>query len=118
LFIDEHGTIRTIKLHSIFYYLPYTWMEREQVATHFVTPKSVVFSIKVKRFTKGNGKQMSIGTLRNTRIIKGKVRVNRLLFLVVVVVVVLLGRRRLVAVVVVDYLLDTPLLLPVLLLMT
>jgi hypothetical protein len=92
-------------------------MEREQVATHFVTPKSVVFSIKVKRFTKGNGKQMSIGTLRNTRIIKGKVRVNRLLFLVVVVVVVLLGRRRLVAVVV-DYLLDTPLLLPVLLLMT
>ena len=117
LFIDEHGTIRTIKVHSIFYYLPYTWMEREQVATHFVTPKSVVLSIKVRGFTKGNGKQMSIGILWNTRVIKRKVRVNRLLFLVVVVVVVLLG-RGLVAVVVVDDLLDAPLLLPVLLLMT
>jgi hypothetical protein len=48
-------------------------MEREQVATHFVTPKSVVLSIEVRRFTEGNGKKMSIGTLRNTRIIKGKV---------------------------------------------
>jgi hypothetical protein len=48
-------------------------MKREQVATHFVTPKSVVLSIKVRRFTKGNGKQMSIGTLRDTRIIKRKV---------------------------------------------
>ncbi len=52
---------------------------------------------------------MSIGTLRNTRIIERKIRVNRLLFLVVVVVVVLLGRRGLVAVVVVDDLLDAPL---------
>jgi hypothetical protein len=108
LFIDKYGTIRTIKLHSIFYYLPYTWMEREQVTTHFVTSKSVVLSIKVRRFTKWNGKQMSIGTLRNTRIIEGKVRVNRLLFLLVFVV--LLGRGRLVAVVV-DYLLDLHLLL-------
>jgi hypothetical protein len=61
---------------------------------------------------------MSIGTLRNTRIIERKIRVNRLLFLVVVVVVVLLGRRGLVAVVVVDDLLDAPLLLPFLLLLT
>jgi hypothetical protein len=53
---------------------------------------------------------MSIGTLRNTRVIKREVRVNRLLFLVVVVVI-LLGRRGLVAVVVVDDLLDVPLLL-------
>jgi hypothetical protein len=90
-------------------------MEREQVTTHFVTPKSVVLSIKVRRFTKWNGKQMSIGTLRNTRIIKRKVRVNRFLFLLVFVV--LLGRGRLVAVVV-DYLLDPPLLLPVLLILT
>jgi hypothetical protein len=73
-----------------------------------VTPKSVVIFIKVRRFTKLNGKQMSIGTLRNTRIIEGKVRVNRLLFLLVFVV--LLGRGRLVAVVV-DYLLDLHLLL-------
>jgi hypothetical protein len=72
LFIDEHGTIRTIKVHYIFYYLPYTWMEREQVATHFVTPKSVVLSIKVRGFTEGNGKKMSIGILQNTRIIKEK----------------------------------------------
>jgi hypothetical protein len=93
-------------------------MNMGQVATHFVTPKSIVLSIKVRGFTEGNGKQMSIGILWNTRIIKGKVRVNRLLFLVVVVVVVLLGRRGLVAVVVVDDLLDAPLLLPVLLLMT
>jgi hypothetical protein len=48
-------------------------MEREQVATHFVTPKSVVLSIKVGGFAEGNGKQMNIGTLRNTRIIKGEV---------------------------------------------
>jgi hypothetical protein len=40
------------------------------VTTHFVTPKSVVLSIKVWRFTKRNGKQMSIGIKRNTRIIK------------------------------------------------
>jgi hypothetical protein len=58
---------------------------------------------------------MSIGTLRNTRIIERKVRVNRFLFLLVFVF--LLGRGRLVAVVV-DYLLDLPLLLPVLLLLT
>jgi hypothetical protein len=88
------------------------------VATHFVTPKSIVLSIKVRGFTEGNGKQMSIGILRNTRVIKRKVRVNRLLFLVVVVVVVLLGRRGLIAVIVVDDLLDAPFLLPVLLLMT
>jgi hypothetical protein len=55
--------------------------------------------------------------MRNTRVIKRKVRVNRLLFLVVVVIVVLMGRRGLVAVVVLDDLLDAPL-LPVLLLMT
>jgi hypothetical protein len=48
-------------------------MKREQVATHFMTPKSVVLSIKVWRFTKWNGKQMSIGILRNTRIIERKV---------------------------------------------
>jgi hypothetical protein len=47
-------------------------MEREQVATHFVTPKSVVLSIKVRGVTEGYGKQMSIGNLWNTRIIKGK----------------------------------------------
>jgi hypothetical protein len=35
-------------------------MEREQVTTHFVTPKSVVLSIKVRRFAKRNGKQMCI----------------------------------------------------------
>src|SRR6187455_684932 len=73
LLIDKYGTISTIKLYSAFYYLPYAWMEREQVTMHFVTPKSVVLSIKVRRFTKWNGKQMSIGTLRNTRIIKRKV---------------------------------------------
>jgi hypothetical protein len=89
-------------------------MKREQVATHFVTPKSVVLSIKVWRFTKRNGKQMSIGISRNTRIIKRKVSVDRFLFLVVVVS---LGRRGLVTVVV-DYLLDAPLLLPILLLVT
>jgi hypothetical protein len=62
----------------------------------------------------GSATQMNIGTLRNTIIIKGKVWINRLLFLVVVVVV-LLGRRELVVVVVVDDLLDAPcfLLLPV-----
>jgi hypothetical protein len=49
---------------------PYTWMEREQVAMHFVTPKSVVLSIKVRGFTERYGKQMSIRTLRNMRIIK------------------------------------------------
>jgi hypothetical protein len=41
---------------------------------------------------------MSIGTLRNTRVIKRKVRINRLLFLVVVVVI-LLGGGRFIAVV-------------------
>jgi hypothetical protein len=35
-------------------------MKREQVATHFVTPKSIVLSIKVWRFAKRNGKQMCI----------------------------------------------------------
>jgi hypothetical protein len=55
---------------------------------------------------------MSICTLRNTRVIKRKVRIDRFLFLVVVVVI-LLGRGRFVAVVV-DDLLDAPcLLLPV-----
>ena len=90
-------------------------MEREQVTTHFVTPKSVVLSIKVRRFTKWNGEQMSICTLRNTRVIKRKVRIDRFPSLVVVVVVVLLGRSRLIAVVVVDDLLDAPclLLLPI-----
>jgi hypothetical protein len=90
-------------------------MKRKQVATHFVTPKSVVLSIKVWGFTKRNGKQMSIGILWNTRVIKGKVRINRFLFLLVFVV--LLGRRGFVAGVV-DNLLDAPLLLPVLLLLT
>jgi hypothetical protein len=89
-------------------------MKREQVATHFVTPKSVV-SIKVWRFTKCNGKQMSIGIMRNTRIIERKVRVNRFLFLLLFVV--LLRRGSLVAVVV-DNLLDAPLLLSILLLLT
>jgi hypothetical protein len=42
------------------------------VTTHFVTPKSIVLSIKVWRFTKRNRKQMSIGIIRNTRIIKSK----------------------------------------------
>ncbi|OIF91110.1 hypothetical protein A7N06_19645 [Acinetobacter baumannii] len=87
-------------------------MEREQVTTHFVSPKSVVLYIKVRRFAKRNGEQMSICTLRNTRVVKRKVRINRFPSLVVVV-----GRRGFVAVVV-DYLLDVPLLLPVLLLMT
>jgi hypothetical protein len=91
-------------------------MEREQVTTHFVAPKSVVLSIKVRRFAKWNGEQMSICTLRNTRVVKRKVRINRFPSLVVVVVVVLLGRSGLVAVVVVDNLLDAPclLLLPIL----
>jgi hypothetical protein len=55
---------------------------------------------------------MSICTLRNTRVIKRKVRIDCFLFLVVVVI--LLGRGRFVAVVV-DDLLDAPrlLLLPV-----
>jgi hypothetical protein len=90
-------------------------MEREQVATYFVTPKSVVLSIEVWRFTKRNGKQMSIGIMRNTRIIERKVQVNRFLFLLVFVV--LLRRGRFVAVVV-DNLLDAPLLLSSLLLLT
>jgi hypothetical protein len=115
LFIDKHGVIRTIKSHSIFYYLPYTWMKREQVATHFVTPKSIVLSIKVWRLTKWNGKQMSIGIMRNTGIIERKVRVNRFLFLLVFIV--LLRRGRFVAVVL-DNLLDAPLLLSILLLLT
>jgi hypothetical protein len=90
-------------------------MKREQMATHFVTPKSVVFSIKVWGFTKWNGKQMSIGIMRNTRRIKRKVRVNRFLFLLVFVV--LLRRGRFVAVVV-DNLPDAPLLLSIVLLLT
>ena len=90
-------------------------MEREQVATHFVTPKSVVLSIKVWRFIKWNGKQMSIGIMRNTRIIERKGRVNRFLFLLVFVV--LLRRGRFITVVV-DNLLDAPLLLSILLLLT
>ena len=55
---------------------------------------------------------MSICILRNTRVIKRKVRIDRFLFLVAVIV--LLGRGRFVAVVV-DDLLDAPclLLLPV-----
>jgi hypothetical protein len=85
------------------------------VTTHFVTPKSVVLSIKVRRFAKWNGEQMSICTLRNTRIVKRKVRINRFPSLAVVVVVVLLGRSGLIAVVVVDDLLDASclLLLPI-----
>jgi hypothetical protein len=38
-----------------------------------VAPKSVVLSIKVRRFAKWNGEQMSICTLRNTRVVKRKV---------------------------------------------
>jgi hypothetical protein len=90
-------------------------MKREQMTTHFVTPKSVVLSIKVRRFTKWNRKQMSIGIMRNTRVIKRKVRVNRFLFLLVFVV--LLRRGRFVAVVV-DNLPDAPLLLSIFLLLT
>ena len=62
---------------------------------------------------------MSICTLRNTRVIKRKVRIDRFPSLVVVVVVVLLGRSRLIAVVVVDNFLDAPclLLLPIFLFM-
>ena len=82
---------------------------------HFVTPKSVVLSIKVWRFTKWNGKEMSIGIMRNTRIIERKVRVNRFLFLLVFVV--LLRRGRFIAVVV-DNLPDAPLLLSIFLLLT
>jgi hypothetical protein len=113
LFIDKHRTIRAIKFHSTLHNLPYARMEREQVTTHFVAPKSVVLSIKVRRFAKWNGEQMSICTLQNTRVVKRKVRINRLSF--VVVVVVLLGRSGLIAVVVVDDLLDAPclLLLPI-----
>jgi hypothetical protein len=85
------------------------------VTTHFVAPKSVVLSIKVRRFAKWNGEQMSICTLRNTRVVKRKVRINRFPSLVVVVVVVLLGRSGLIAIVVVDDLLDASclLLLPI-----
>jgi hypothetical protein len=90
-------------------------MKREQMATHFVTPKFVVLSIKVWGFTKWNGKQMSVGIMRYTRIIKRKVRVNRFLFLLVFVV--LLRRGRFV-VVIVDNLPDAPLLLSVFLLLT
>jgi hypothetical protein len=112
LFTDKHRTIRAIKFHSTLHNLPYARMEREQATTHFVAPKSVVLSIKVRRFAKWNGEQKSICTLRNTRV----VRINRFPSLVVVVVVVLLGRSGLVAVVVVDDLLDAPclLLLPIL----
>ena len=106
MLINEHGTISTIKFHSTLYYLPYARMERELVTTHFVTPKSVVLSIKVRGFAKWNGEQMSICTLRNTRVVKRKVRINRFPSLVVIVVVVLLGRSGLIAVVVVDNLLD------------
>src|SRR6187455_282701 len=106
LFIDKHRTIRAIKFHSTLHNLPYARMERAQVTTHFVTPKSVVLSIKVRRFAKWNGEQMSICTLRNTRVVKRKVRINRFPSLVVVVVVVLLGGSGLIVVVVVDDLLD------------
>jgi hypothetical protein len=70
LFVNKDRVICTIKLHSILNYLPNTRMEREKVTTHFVTPKSVVLSIKVWRFTKRNRKQMGIGIIRNARIIK------------------------------------------------
>jgi hypothetical protein len=70
LFVNEYKVIRTIKLHSILNYLPNTRMEREKATTHFMTLKSVVLSIKVWRFTKRNRKQMCIGIIRNTRIIK------------------------------------------------
>jgi hypothetical protein len=70
LFVDKHRVIGTVKLHSILNYLPNTRMEREKVTMHFVTPKSIVLSIKVWRFTKRNRKQMCIGIIRNTRIIK------------------------------------------------
>jgi hypothetical protein len=109
LFINKYRTIRAIKFHSILNNFPYAWMEREQVTTHFVNPKSVVLSIEVRRFAKWNGEQMSICTLRNTRVIERKVRIDRFPFLVVVVI--LLGRSGLVAVVVVDDLLDAPCLL-------
>jgi hypothetical protein len=33
------GFFSTIKKHSVFNNLPNTWMEREKVTTHFVTPK-------------------------------------------------------------------------------
>jgi hypothetical protein len=58
---------------------------------------------------------MRICTLRNTRVVKRKVRINCLSFVVVVVVVVLLGRSGLIAIVVVDDLLDASrlLLLPI-----
>jgi hypothetical protein len=70
LLINENGVVSTIKMHPIFNYLPNTRMKREKVTTHFVTPKSVVLSIKVLRFTKRDRKQMGIGIIRNTRIIK------------------------------------------------
>jgi membrane-associated PAP2 superfamily phosphatase len=81
------------------------------VTTHFVAPKSVVLSIKVRRFAKWNGEQMSICTLWNTGVVKRKVRINRFPSLVVVVVVVLLGRSGLITIVVVDDLLDASCLL-------
>jgi hypothetical protein len=102
-------------MHPVLNYLPNTRMKREKVTTHFVTPKSIVLSIKVWRFTKRNRKQMDIGIIWNTRIIKWKVWVNRFLFLVVVIIS--WWRRKLVTVAV-DNLLDAPLLLLVLLLVT
>jgi hypothetical protein len=51
LLIDKHGTITTIKMHSILNYLPYAWMEREQMTTHFVTPKSVVLAVHLRGFS-------------------------------------------------------------------
>jgi hypothetical protein len=56
LLINENGVVSTIKMHSVLNYLPNTRMKREKVTTHFVTPKSVVLSIKVWRFTKRNRK--------------------------------------------------------------
>jgi hypothetical protein len=73
LLINENGVVSTIKMHSVFNYLPNTRMKRKKMTTHFVTPKSVVLSIKVWRFTKRNREQMGIRIIRNTRIIKRKV---------------------------------------------
>jgi hypothetical protein len=70
LLINENGVVSTIKMHSVFNYLPNTRMKREKMTTHFVTQKSVVLSIKVWRFTKRNREQMGIRIIRNTRIIK------------------------------------------------
>jgi hypothetical protein len=57
LLINKNGAVSTIKMHSVFNYLPNTRMKREKVTTHFVTLKSVVLSIKVWRFTKRNSER-------------------------------------------------------------